>query len=131
MIGLGFVSTRDEVKSLIDRVDKDGNGDIDPNEFLLVMLSMKKVDKGLEEEANNSSLYEFFHLLKDNKLSDMEYMDKELSFNLNVSQSRRKKILGKNYLSYYTDAIMSNNEEKRKNGARIMNVNFLYDYKEL
>ena len=37
MIGLGFADSRDEVQDMIDMVDVDGSGQIEFNEFLLII----------------------------------------------------------------------------------------------
>ena len=37
LIGLGFASTRDEVQHLLDLVDADGSGQIEFDEFLMIL----------------------------------------------------------------------------------------------
>jgi Ca2+-binding EF-hand superfamily protein len=37
LIGLGFAANRDEVQEMIDLVDEDGSGQIEFNEFLLIL----------------------------------------------------------------------------------------------
>lgn len=53
LIGLGFADTRDDVQKLISAVDVDGNGDIDFNEFCMII---KKSDR----DEKSQQIYEFF-----------------------------------------------------------------------
>ena len=41
LIALGFVSSREEVQKLITKVDEDGTGEIEFDEFLLIMRDIK------------------------------------------------------------------------------------------
>lgn len=46
LIALGFVSSREEVQKLIEMVDEDGTGEIEFDEFLLIMRAIKRGEKG-------------------------------------------------------------------------------------
>jgi Ca2+-binding EF-hand superfamily protein len=108
LIALGFVSSREKVAELVKEVDEDGSGKIEFDEFLLIMRSIKK-GKG------QSSLFDFFDDMIKGKLSRMGDMDAEMPFMLNISMYRRRRIM---------DAIMSDNEQKKKSGQKIMNVSY-------
>lgn len=107
LIALGFVNSREEVKDLVAEVDEDGSGKIEFDEFLLIMRSIKK-GKG------ESSLFQFFDDMVKGKLSKMGDMDKDQPFMLNISMYRRRRIM---------DAIMGNEDQKKKFGQKIMDVN--------
>lgn len=53
LIGLGFAETREDVKALIEEVDKDGNGDIDFDEFCSII-------KNKERDEKSKQIYQFF-----------------------------------------------------------------------
>lgn len=111
LIALGFVASHDKVKELIAEVDEDGSEKIEFDEFLLIMMSIKKKSK--EDSKGSSSLYEFFKGMIDGNLDKMGDMDNSLPFMLNYSLYRRRRIL---------DAIMGETDEKKKEGQKIMKV---------
>ena len=111
LIALGFVASHDKVKELIAEVDEDGSEKIEFDEFLLIMMSIKKKSK--EDGKGSSSLYEFFKGMIDGNLDKMGDMDNSLPFMLNYSLYRRRRIL---------DAIMGETDEKKKEGQKIMKV---------
>jgi len=45
LIALGFVSSREEVQKLVEMVDEDGTGEIEFDEFLLIMRAIKRGEK--------------------------------------------------------------------------------------
>lgn len=112
LIALGFVASHDKVKELIAEVDEDGSEKIEFDEFLLIMMSIKKKSKE-DTSKGSSSLYEFFKGMIDGNLDKMGDMDNSLPFMLNYSLYRRRRIL---------DAIMGETDEKKKEGQKIMKV---------
>lgn len=46
LIALGFVQSREEVQKLVEMVDEDGTGEIEFDEFLLIMRAIKRGEKG-------------------------------------------------------------------------------------
>lgn len=94
---------------MIITVDQDGNGEIEFDEFLMIMRTIKKNDYQKE-----SSIYDFFKDIISGDFSKMKDMDPSLSFKLNFSQYRRKKLM---------DAIMLKDNDIRKIKAQnILNV---------
>ena len=78
---------------------------------------MRHFNNGLDEEDGSSGLYEFFKDMVEGNFSKRGDMDNDVPFMLNFSQYRRKRII---------DAIVLKNkedEDKRKEGQRILNVN--------
>ncbi len=109
-IALGLITSREEIKDLIKSIDRDGTGEIEFDEFLLIMLAIKKNDS-----RKDSTIFEFFRDMVNGDFSKMEEMEKGISFRLNISQYRRKKILS---------AIMLDEDDERKIKAQnILNVN--------
>lgn len=91
---------------LIVAVDEDGSGKIEFDEFLSIMTSIKR---GKASSGGNSAMFTFFHsnLFSKSEMSTGqlgEDFDSDLSFRLNVSQFRRRKLL---------DSIMSENQDKK------------------
>merc|ERR1712008_323220 len=84
-----------------------GTGEIEFDEFLLIMRSIKKNDG-----QKDSSLYEFFRDMIKGDFKKMGDMDNDIPFKLNFSQYRRKRIL---------DAIMQPEGEKKEKGRKILN----------
>ena len=108
-IALGLVTSREEIKEMINSIDQDGNGEIDFQEFLLIMLTIKKNDS-----QKDSSLFDFFRDMVNGDFSKMEEMEPGISFKLNISQYRRKKLL---------EAITLDDNDVRKIKAQnILNV---------
>lgn len=88
LIALGLVQTREEVEKLVKIVDTDDSGQIEFGEFLKIMSNIETDDSTSEK----SPIYTFFKKMIKGDL--MDEMDSNLTFKLNVSQFRRKKILG-------------------------------------
>ena len=125
-IAFGLSENRDEVADLIKRtfllivaVDLDGSGTIQFNQFLQIMVSNKKSEKGVPQKvvqnAGSSAISDFFKSktifdleLTEGKLDDY---DPSMNFRLNVSQYRRKRLL---------ESIMSGDKQKKEKGAKIM-----------
>jgi len=114
-----LVSGREEVQKLIEEVDKDKSNQIEFTEFLSLMSNIKN-----KNDQKESLLYNFFTGMINGKL--MDSMDPNLPFLLNVSQFRRKKILGIIFNSLSSlidiDAIMSEDKSKREDGQKILQV---------
>ena len=103
------MSNREEIKELVKIVDLDGNGEIEFEEFLMIMRSIKKNDY-----KEDSSIYDFFRDIASGDYSKMKDMSPSLSFNLNFSQYRRKKLM---------DAIMlEDNDIKKIKAQKILTV---------
>jgi Ca2+-binding EF-hand superfamily protein len=47
---LGQNPTADEIKQMIHEIDEDGDGNVDFDEFLLLMVKQEKAAEGEEEE---------------------------------------------------------------------------------
>ena len=108
-IALGLVTSREEIKEMINSIDQDGNGEIDFQEFLLIMLTIKKNDS-----QKDSSLFDFFRDMVNGDFSKMEEMEPGISFKLNISQYRRKKLL---------EAItLEDNDVRKIKAQNILNV---------
>lgn len=90
-------------------MDQDGNGEIEFDEFLMIMRQIKK-----NECESQTSIYDFFKDIISGDFSKMKDMDPSLSFKLNFSQYRRRKLL---------DAIMLEENDIRKiKAVNILNV---------
>ena len=113
LIALGIVSTRGQVEAMIKEIDENGDGDIEFNEFLLVMSSIRKADKKNEKNNGSSSLYDFFKDMIEGNFNKRGDMDNDVPFMLNFSMFRRRRIM---------DAIISQDVAKKKVGHEIMNV---------
>ena len=87
LIALGLADSREGVEKLVELVDEDGTGEIEFDEFLLVMRSIKK-----DDDQKDSSLYEFFRDMIKGDFKKMGDMDNDIPFKLNFSQYRRKRI---------------------------------------
>jgi hypothetical protein len=88
-------------------VDLDGSGTIEFDEFLAIMLKIKRGKSTGPEQ--NSAIFDFFQstlifIIELSKGNLGEEYDKNMSFKLNVSQFRRRKIL---------ESIMSNAKDKK------------------
>jgi len=114
LIALGIVNSREEVKKYIDQVDQDDTGEIEFDEFLLIMRDIKNKDKS---KSSDNSLYSFFKDMIEGNFNKRGDMDNDIPFMLNFSQYRRRRII---------DAIVckeDKEDEKRKLGQKILNVN--------
>lgn len=107
------MDSREKVKELVEEVDEDGSGKIEFDEFLLIMRSIKKREGQGADAKGGSSLSDFFKDMIEGNLNRMGDMDNELPFMLNFSLYRRRRIM---------DAIMSNDDSKKKEGQKIMHV---------
>ena len=113
LIALGIVNSRDEVKKYIDQVNQDGTGEIEFDEFLLIMRDIKNKGAGLNSE---NSLYSFFKEMIEGNLDKRGDMDNDIPFMLNFSLYRRKRII---------EGITCNedkDQEMKKKGLKIMTV---------
>ena len=108
LIALGLADSREGVQKLVEMVDEDETGEIEFDEFLLIMRSIKKNDG----DKKDSSLAQFFQDMINGDFKKMGDMENDMPFTLNFSQYRRKRIL---------DAIMLNDGETREKGKKIMN----------
>lgn len=129
MIALGLVSTREEVEKIIQEVDDDKSGQIEFKEFLTIMSSAQK--GGPQEQGQEKSpIHDFFKSISKPKLKYLEMSQGQLGeeiyqnmpFKLNVSQYRRRKILGtvRNNFPNQIDAIMADDKEKKDKGQKIL-----------
>jgi centrin-2 len=71
LIGLGFVDTREDVQELLDAVDLDGSGQIEFDEFLIII-------KSADGDERTSKINKFFKDLSGGMVSEEQ---KSLSFN--------------------------------------------------
>ena len=130
LIGLGFADTRDDVQKLIDIVDKDGNGDIDFDEFWSIIKSSDRDEKERqiyeffkemtsgsislgETNDNDEDLRKYIDPVTNTKVREPvdKSLDSELSFTLLVQKIRRK---------YMMNAITSKDDKKRVKGQKIL-----------
>lgn len=91
LIALGFVANREDVQKLIDTVDEDGNGEIEFEEFLLIMKAIKGSGGNVDE--GKASLYQFFQDMIEGNFSKRGEMNSDVPFMLNFSQYRRRRII--------------------------------------
>ena len=96
-------------------VDEDETGEIEFDEFLLIMRAIKRNENVKEDQ---SSLYEFFKDMVEGNLNKKEDMDNDIPFMLNFSQYRRKRIMDGIIISEASQE----DKEKRIEGIRILNV---------
>jgi len=101
MIALGLAESHKEVEDLLKTVDGDGNGDIDFEEFLSIIKSTTSTG---EKSA-------FLNLLTALMNGNLEGVDPELPFKMAYISYRRQKIL---------DAMMSENKDRREEGAKVL-----------
>lgn len=78
LIGLGFATSREEVKTMMDSVDVDGSGQLEFDEFLLIIKAGADKSGGTVSDQT-SKINKFF---KD--LSSGNIGNKDLSFNIIV-----------------------------------------------
>lgn len=82
---------------MINDVDKDGTGEIEFEEFLLIMKEVKKKEikkkETTGEEDDSNSLYKFFQDMVEGNFSKRGDLDNDIPFVLNYSQYRRKMII--------------------------------------
>ena len=72
LIGLGFATSRDEVKQMIASVDEDGSGQIEFDEFLMII-------KNSDGDEKTIKINKFFKDMSNGVLGS-----KDLSFNIIV-----------------------------------------------
>ena len=88
LIGLGFANSREEVKTMMDTVDVDGSGQLEFDEFLLIIKAGTDKNEGLSGAGGMAKIHTFF---KD--LSSGNIGNKDLSFNIIVQDLRRENML--------------------------------------
>lgn len=75
LIGLGFADTREEVEAMVDEVDEDGSGEIEFDEFLLIIKNSNTKDK-------KSKINKFFKDMTNNTLGLGSGHEQDLSFGM-------------------------------------------------
>ncbi|KAL4431867.1 hypothetical protein ABPG74_012679 [Tetrahymena malaccensis] len=108
LISLGIAESKEDVKKIMDQVDKDHSNEIEFQEFLDII---KAKEKGNGRSQKNTAIINFFKDMINGQLGDGDIQTKNLPFQLIISTIRRKKLL---------DAIMSTNQEKKKEGEKVM-----------
>ena len=99
LIGLGFAECKEEIQLMVDEIDKDGSGQIEFDEFLLLL-------KNTSTSENTAKIKQFFvDLANGNMLTD------GVSFNTIVQQIRR---------AYMMDAVIGQDPFRVEQGKRIM-----------
>ena len=98
LIGLGFADNRQEVLDMIEEVDEDKSGQIEFDEFLMII---KNSDAG----SKSSKINKFFKDMSSGRLGG-----KDLNFSVFVNNIKRK---------YMLDNFLSKKKEERRYGARI------------
>lgn len=76
---------------MIDSVDDDNTGEIEFEEFLVIMKAIKNGES--QGVKGQSSLYQFFQDMVEGNFSKRGDMDNDVPFMLNFSQYRRKRII--------------------------------------
>lgn len=128
LIALGFVKNRKEVQKLIDSVDESGNGEIEFDEFLLIMKAIKSSG---EEEGGANSLYSFFQDMLEGNFSKRDDMDSDIPFMLSFSKYRRNKIidaiiLGDRVPEKEREDGKEDEADSKKLGIFYLKINFLF-----
>lgn len=108
-LALGLVNHKDEIRSLVQTVDLDGNGVIDFYEFLLVIRSIKN-----NKQNTQDGIQGFFKNIISGQFDKNSKPDSHLSFKLKFSQYRRKMLLNAILLDDF-------NPEKHK-AQNVLNV---------
>jgi centrin-2 len=104
LLALGLTGDRAEVQKLMDLVDDDKTGEIEFNEFLLILRTLKSYGDGTEQRG----VYEFFRAIIRGQAAEI---DKNVPFRLGFSMYRRKRIL---------DAIMLPESVAKEKGKRVL-----------
>ena len=86
LIGLGFASNREEINEMIKQVDVDGSGQIEFDEFLLIIKNNRHKTKG-----GNEGIAQFFKDLTSGNLDDKG--NKNLSFGMLVQNIKRSSLM--------------------------------------
>ncbi|EGR27527.1 hypothetical protein IMG5_194760 [Ichthyophthirius multifiliis] len=107
LISLGIAESKEEVKKIIDQVDKDHSNEIEFQEFLDIIKSQK----GNGRQTKNNAIIKFFKDMINDSLGEKTIQTANLPFQLIISTIRRKKLL---------DAIMSDDIQKKIEGEKIM-----------
>lgn len=98
LLALGLAETRQQVKEMVDVVDRDGSGQIEFEEFLSI----------LKGSSGNEQMMKFFRGLIDGTLIKES---KSVPLKLLINTYRRRMMM---------DAMMSRDPERREKGERIM-----------
>lgn len=98
LLALGLAETRQQVKEMVDVVDRDGSGQIEFEEFLSI----------LKDSNGNEHLMKFFRSLIDGSLIKES---KNMPLKLKINTYRRRMMLA---------AMMSKDQDNREKGERIM-----------
>ena len=103
LIGLGFAESRQEVQEMIDEVDEDGSGQVEFDEFLMIIKNSS------DSNSKSSKITQFFKDLSNGKLGS-----KDLNFGVMVNNIKRKHML---------DHILRNRKKREENtqGEAIFN----------
>ena len=110
LIGLGFAESRQEVLDMIEEVDEDKSGQIEFDEFLMII-------KNSDAQSKNAKINKFFKDMSSGKLGG-----KDLNFSVFVNNIKRKYMMA-NFLSSQID--------ERRNGQRIFrNMSELHEYQK-
>ena len=88
LMALGVAASAEQLRALLRSFQPAEDGRIRFEEFLLIMLAVKR-----REEGSGSSINAFFEKVLRGEASSAEGLDPALSFKLNFSQYRRKKII--------------------------------------
>ena len=91
MIALGFAETREDVQMLINAIDKNGNGEIELDEFLTIIKSGKvcmACPLTVQQGAGGPPIGQFFK-----KMINGEFSKGQMTIPLYISDYRRKMII--------------------------------------
>lgn len=110
LIGLGFAESRQEVLDMITEVDEDRSGQIEFDEFLMII-------KNSDASSKNAKINKFFKDMSMGKLGG-----KDLNFSVFVNSIKRK---------YMLDNFLSKKREEKQVGSRIFrNMSELHKYQK-
>lgn len=104
LIGLGIAESTREIQQMIEAVDKDGTGEIEFEEFLMIIKDQK-----LGHDAkNDSKINKFFKDMSNGKIGSQD-----LNFHIIVQDIRRR---------YMMNGLLGNEEEKKYGQVILNNV---------
>ena len=98
LITLGIAKGRKEVKKIMDEIDEDGSGEIEFNEFLMILKGKTTIYGDQKQEESNSAITEFFKSMINGDIKEVHDDDpsnQSSSFKLILGQMRRHKLLDK------------------------------------
>lgn len=99
LIGLGFAESRQEVQEMIDEVDEDKSGQIEFDEFLMIIKNSS------EQNPKNAKINKFFKDVSNGKIGS-----RDLNFGVVVNDIKRKHML---------NHFMGKKKEERQQGEFI------------